>query len=198
MYNIKRSMQFGKIGFYSFLVFCLILTACTSESEKQARARMANSSPTKSGKRSLPTDVNQNTLGWRGIDGKRETFADFRGKVVILDFWATYCPPCIEGIPHFNELKKRYAAEGLEIVGLHVGGDEDRPKIPEFVEKLQISYKLAYPDDLLTDFYLQGDSRIPQTLIFDRNGQLVEQFVSFNEEIKNGIDRAVEQALKTK
>lgn len=193
-------MILGKIGFNSFLIFaaCLILTACTSESEKQARARMANNPQTaKSGKTPMPADVNPNTLGWRMIDGKRETLGDFRGKAVILDFWATYCPPCIEGIPHFNELKKRYGSQGLEIVGLHVGGEEDRPKIPEFVEKLQITYKLAYPDQLLTDFYLQGDSRIPQTLIFDRNGQLVEQFVSFNEEIKNDIDAAVLQALKT-
>lgn len=143
-----------------------------------------------------PIDVDPNNLGWRLIDGRRQTLADYRGKAVILDFWATYCPPCIEGIPHFNELKKRYEAEGLEIVGLNVGGDDDKPKIPEFVEKLKISYPLGYPEQAMMEFYLQGDDRIPQTLIFDRNGQFVEQFVGFTPEIKEGIDAAVLQALK--
>ena len=193
-------MCFPKIGFNLLVIFviCLILTACTSESEKMARARMSKDQMPKTGKPMPPIDVNPNNLGWRLTDGKRQTLADYRGKAVVLDFWATYCPPCIEGIPHFNELKKRHEAEGLQIVGLHVGGDEDKPKIPEFVEKLQISYKLAYPEQQFMDFYLQGDDRIPQTLVFDRNGQLIEKFVSFNDQIKNDIDRAVLEALKTK
>jgi thiol-disulfide isomerase/thioredoxin len=191
-------MKLRKTGFNSVLIFavCLILTACTSESEKLARSRPPNNQMPKTAKPMPPIDVNPNELGWRLTDGKRQTLADYRGKAVILDFWATYCPPCIEGIPHFNELKKRYEAQGLQVVGLHVGGEEDRPKIPEFVEKLQISYKLAYPEQIMMDFYLQGDDRIPQTLVFDRNGQLVEKFVGFTPEIKNGIDSAVMQALK--
>ncbi len=182
------------------LTVCLFFAACESASERQARERAAEKARMPQTSKPMPpvqrsSDVNENSLGWRLIEGKRQTLADLKGKAVILDFWATYCPPCIEGIPHFNELKKRYEAEGLEIVGLHVGGDEDRQKVPEFVERLQISYQLAYPDDALSDFYLQGDDRIPQTLIFDRNGQLVAKFVSFNAEIKEEIDRAVLQAL---
>jgi cytochrome c biogenesis protein CcmG/thiol:disulfide interchange protein DsbE len=179
---------------FVFLV-CLIFSACTSESEKLARSRMPVNQMPKTSKPMPPVDLDVNKLGWQLIDGRRETLADYRGKAVILDFWATYCPPCIEGIPHFNDLKRRYEAQGLRVVGLHVGGDEDKPKIPEFVEKLQISYQLAYPDREFTNFYLQGDDRIPQTLVFDRNGQLVEQFVGFTPEIKEGIDRAVGQAL---
>jgi thiol-disulfide isomerase/thioredoxin len=167
-----------------------------SESEKLARSKMPNNQMPKTSKPMPPIDVDPNSFGWRLIDGQRQKLADYRGKAVILDFWATYCPPCIEGIPHFNDLKRRYESEGLQIVGLHVGGEEDKPKIPEFVEKLQISYNLAYPDNGFSDFYLQGDSRIPQTLVFDRDGQLVEQFVGFTPEIKEGIDAAVLQALK--
>lgn len=156
---------------------------------------MSQSQMPKTSKPKPPIDIDPNSLGWRLTDGKRKTLADYRGKAVILDFWATYCPPCIEGIPHFNELKRRYESKGLQIVGLHVGGEDDKPNIPEFVEKLQISYALGYPEPMMTDFYLQGDSRIPQTFVFDRNGQLVEQFVGFTPEIKASIDKAVEQAL---
>jgi thiol-disulfide isomerase/thioredoxin len=167
-----------------------------SESEKLARSRMPNNQMPKTSKPMPPIDVDPNSLGWRLIDGQRQKLADYRGKAVILDFWATYCPPCIEGIPHFNDLKQRYESEGLQIVGLNVGGDDDKPKIPEFVERLQISYRLGYPEPGLTDFYFQGDTRIPQTLVFDRDGRLVEQFVGFTPEIKEGIDAAVLQALK--
>jgi thiol-disulfide isomerase/thioredoxin len=84
-------------------------------------------------------------MTWTVFDGKTNVDAelvklkDLQGKAVILDFWATYCPPCIEGIPHLIELQKRYGKENLEIVGLHVGGEEDRPKVPEFAEKLKIA-----------------------------------------------------------
>ncbi|MDQ4121501.1 MAG: TlpA family protein disulfide reductase [Acidobacteriota bacterium] len=168
-----------------------------SESEKQARSRIQNNQTSKTSKPMPPVDIDASKLGWRLNDGQRQTLADYRGKAIILDFWATYCPPCIEGIPHFNELKRRYESEGLQIVGLHVGGEDDKPNIPEFVERLQISYRLGYPEPGLTEFYFQGDTRIPQTLVFDRNGQLVEQFVGFTPEIKEEIDTAVLQALKT-
>ncbi len=198
MYNVEIDMILAKTNFklLSVFIICLILTACMSESEKQARARMSNSQMPKTSKPMPPIDADSNNLGWRLINGQRQTLADYRGKAVILDFWATYCPPCIEGIPHFNELKRRYESAGLQIVGLHVGGEDDKPNIPEFVEKLQISYALGYPEPAMMDFYLQGDSRIPQTFVFDRNGQLVEQFVGFTPEIKDGIDAAVLQALK--
>jgi thiol-disulfide isomerase/thioredoxin len=200
VYNGERNMLFGKTVFYLTFTLAVGLSfaACASESEKLARARMSNAAQMpKTAKPMPPVEINPANLGWRLIDGRRQTLADYRGKAVILDFWATYCPPCIEGIPHFNELKRRYEAEGLQIVGLHVGGDEDKPNIPEFIEKLQMSYGLGYPEQTTTDFYLQGDDRIPQTLVFDRNGRLVEKFVGFTPEIKDKIDSAVSEALKT-
>ena len=61
-------------------------------------------------------------MNWTTFDGKVQKLKDFPGKVVILDFWATYCPPCIEEIPHLKELKSRYG-DDLTLIGLHVGGE---------------------------------------------------------------------------
>ena len=91
-------------------------------------------------------------MSWTGFEGNVQKLKDLKGKVVILDFWATYCAPCIEEIPHLMELQARHGADNLHIVGLHVGGDEDRPKVPEFVERLKITYPLAYPEDALTAY----------------------------------------------
>ncbi|NOT49233.1 MAG: TlpA family protein disulfide reductase [Acidobacteria bacterium] len=133
-------------------------------------------------------------MSWTGFDGSIQKLKDLRGKAVILDFWATYCPPCIEEIPHLKKLKEKYGGD-LIVIGLHVGGEEDKPKVPEFVDKLKIDYPLAYPEDALTAFVFGADSAIPQTAIFDREGKMIRKITGFNEQIKTELDQAVETAL---
>ena len=136
-------------------------------------------------------------MNWTTFEGTVQKLKDFPGKVVILDFWATYCPPCIEEIPHLMELKARYG-DDLVLIGLHVGGEEDRPKVPEFVEKLKINYPLATPEDALTSFIFGQESAIPQTAIFDRGGKLVKKIVGFSPEIKKELDQTIEQTVAQK
>lgn len=134
-------------------------------------------------------------LSWKVLDGPDQKIGDFEGKVIVLDFWATYCPPCIEEIPHLRELQGKYGDRGFQVIGLHVGGDEDRPRIPAFRDRLSIDYPLAVPEDALVYQLLGDDSRIPQTLVFDRQGNLVTKLVSYDEEIKRQLDAAVEKAV---
>ena len=142
----------------------------------------------------LPPVKNIENLGWQLASGNRQTLGELKGKVVILDFWATYCPPCLEEIPHLAALQNKY--QDLQIIGLNIGGDEDKPKIPAFVEKLKMNYPLGYPQDELTDFLFGGDDRIPQTFVFDKNGRLVKKFVGFDAQTKSELDAAVRQALE--
>ncbi len=136
-------------------------------------------------------------MSWTGFEGNVQKLKDYRGKAVILDFWATYCPPCIEEIPHLKDLQAKYGPNELVVIGLNVGGDEDRPKIPEFVERLKITYPLAYPEDALVSFIFGEETAIPQTAIFDRQGRLVRKIIGFNAEIKNELDQTVETALRS-
>lgn len=133
-------------------------------------------------------------MSWTGFEGNIQKVKDYRGKAVILDFWATYCPPCIEEIPHLKALQAKYG-DDLQVIGLHVGGEEDRPKVPEFVERLRIDYPLAYPEEALTSFVFGRDTAIPQTAIFDREGRLVKKITGFNDQIRAELDQAVEQAV---
>jgi cytochrome c biogenesis protein CcmG/thiol:disulfide interchange protein DsbE len=141
----------------------------------------------------LPPIKNMENLGWRLFDNKVEKLGDYKGKVVVLDFWATYCPPCLEEIPHLNELQNKYA--DLHIVGLHVGGEEDNLRVPEFVKKLKINYVLAHPEDELTQVLFGNNSAIPQTFVFDRNGKLLKKFVGFDNIIKINLDDTIESAI---
>src|SRR6476659_2855019 len=116
-------------------------------------------------------------MSWTGFEGNVEKIKDLHGKVVILDFWATYCPPCVEEIPHLMQLQSKYGADNLVVVGLHVGGEEDQPKVPEFVKRLKISYPLGYPEEALTAYIFVRETAIPQTAVFDREGKLVKKII---------------------
>ncbi len=132
--------------------------------------------------------------GKSNADGAEKTLGDLKGKAVILDFWATYCPPCLEAIPHLNDLQAKYKADGLEIIGMHSDSD-DRLKVPEFAERLKINYTLATPEDALTNFVFATNTAIPQMIVLDRQGNLVEKFIGYDLKIKNDLDKAVETAL---
>lgn len=146
----------------------------------------------------LPPMDGVDDMTWQASDGKPQSLKDFRGKVVVLDFWATYCPPCLEGIPHFVSLQEKYKADGLEIIGLNVGGAEDFPRVPKFADRLKINYTLATPASELTEALFANRSDIPQTFVFDRNGKLLKKVVGFNAEIKAEIDSVIESALQNK
>jgi thiol-disulfide isomerase/thioredoxin len=136
-------------------------------------------------------------MGWSLADGKRSAFSDFNGKVLVLDFYATWCEPCRRSTPHLVNLQKRYEND-LRVIGLNVGGPEDVAEVPTYAREFQIQYQLGVPDDELVSLLLSGSDAIPQTFVFDRNGKLVQNFVGFGELTGDEIDKAVESALTSK
>ena len=136
-------------------------------------------------------------MSWTTADERVRKLSDLGGKAVILDFWATYCGPCRQAIPHLNSLQAKYGPENLQIVGVNVGGTEDRPKIPAFVETTRIDYVIAFPEDDLTQFIFAETSTIPQAAVFDRKGRMIKKIVGFNPAIQKELDDAVEQALNS-
>ena len=140
-----------------------------------------------------------NASTWTMLDGRRARGADFQGKVLVLDFWATYCPPCRDEVPHLIDLQRRYGAQGLHIVGLNVGGDEDRPKVPSFIEEFGIQYALGYPDAQMSELFFADNSAIPQTYVYDRQGRLLKKFVGFDRDTMPAeLERVVQAALADK
>lgn len=134
---------------------------------------------------------------WTQLDGRRATLEDLRGQVVVLDFWATYCPPCREEIPHLVRLQKQFGPQGLKVIGLNVGGEDDRPKVPEFVREYKIQYQLADPEDETVQRFLLTDD-IPQTFVIDRQGRVVEHVVGFDETVAAQLESAITRALAAK
>jgi thiol-disulfide isomerase/thioredoxin len=185
-------MLYKNLFIFSLFLFTLTFLSGCQVPDSGAEKALVSQTPVTN--KPLPP-INENQLTWRLVNGDKQTISDFRGKVLILDFWATYCPPCEEEIPHLVELSNRYKND-LHVVGLHVGGDEDKANIPDFVIKYQMIYALGYPEQSLADFFLQGDDRIPQTFVLDKNGKLIKQFVGFNDQIKTELDEIVEREVK--
>lgn len=130
--------------------------------------------------------------GWTLDNNQRAQLADYKGKVVVLDFYATWCEPCRAETPRLVELQKQYAAQGLQIIGLNVGGENDREQVPAYAKQFGIQYPLAFPDEELADSYLSDNQNIPQAFVFDRSGKMVKRFVGYSD--NSGIE--LEQVVK--
>lgn len=136
-------------------------------------------------------------MGWKLPEGKRAIFSEYKGKVLILDFYATWCVPCRDSVPHLIGLQKKFESQGLQVVGLNVGGPGDEELVPAFAKEFGIQYPLGTPDDDLVSLLMSDSDAIPQTFVFDRQGQLVQRFVGFGSDTGIYLDGAVETALKT-
>ena len=135
-------------------------------------------------------------LGWDLSDGHRGVFSDYKGKVLVLDFYATWCLPCRESIPYLIALQKQHGKDGLTIVGLNVGGPGDSERAPDFARELGIQYPLAVPDGELVSFLLSDTTDIPQTFVFDRQGLLTKRLIGFGAATSGEITQAIEDALR--
>ncbi|MCM8812178.1 MAG: TlpA family protein disulfide reductase [Candidatus Omnitrophica bacterium] len=113
-----------------------------------------------------------------GLNGEAIELGSFRGKVVLLDFWATWCPPCRAEIPHFNELYSAYKGQGFELIGLSVG--EDPEVVRSFVAANDMRYPVAISNEKVEQAY-GGIRGIPTTFLIDKKGRIAQKYVGYHE-----------------
>jgi cytochrome c biogenesis protein CcmG, thiol:disulfide interchange protein DsbE len=150
------------------------------------------------------SNTNFGDLGWARFTSEttrddqsapRVRLADYQGSVLVLDFYATWCAPCRHSVPHLVSLQRRYRQNGLKIVGLNVGGPEDRPLVAGFAKEFAINYELGFPEDTLAEFLLSDDASIPQTFVLSRAGRPVQRFVGYNEETGIMMEQVIQSEL---
>lgn len=108
------------------------------------------------------------------VDGQRVKLEDLKGKVVLVDVWGTWCPPCRKAIPHLVELQKKYGEKGLQVVGLnweHVGADEAKPTVLAFRKENGIEYPCALAPRAIIDS-IPNFQGFPTMLFVDREGRV--------------------------
>ena len=200
---VKQTVVFDRINkifrINRIVVLSLLMAACNSNDTINSNSTPVISNPPTGTTYPMPPTraTSIANMGWQQPDGKRSIFSEYKGKVLILDFYATWCVPCRDSVPHLIGLQKKFENQGLTVVGLNVGGPGDEQEVPAFARQFGIQYTLAKPDDDLVSFLLSDNDNIPQTFVFDRQGQLVQRFVGFGSETGIYLDSAVETALKS-
>ena len=144
---------------------------------------------------SAPAGAQDVQFGWTLLDNRHMKLSDYQGKVVVLDFYATWCEPCRMSTPHMVDLQRRYGSKGLQVIGLNVGGTNDRYQIPQFVQQYKIQYALGFPDDEMTDALMYDDDSIPQTFVFDQKGRLVQRFVGYDDNMPHEMEQLIQKAV---
>ncbi len=111
------------------------------------------------------------TFELKNLEGETISLEDYRGKVVLVNFWATWCPPCIKEIPDIVKLRNTYKDKNFEVIGIIVNSKE--PQVKKMVQDFNISYPVLWADtQVINDF---GPIRaIPRTFILDKEGRIVE------------------------
>ncbi len=150
-----------------------LLTSCSNQDSKAETAK-----PQATNTNSQEYNQKYNAT-FHSLDGEAIQLSDYQGKVVILDMWDTWCPPCRMEIPHFIELYDEYGDQGFEMVGLAFGREGEQA-VRKFVDDYGINYTSGLmSQDIVAKF---GQPRsIPTTYVIDQNGNIYKKYIGYKD-----------------
>jgi cytochrome c biogenesis protein CcmG, thiol:disulfide interchange protein DsbE len=125
-------------------------------------------------------------------NGRTITTSNFGGKLLVLNFWATWCPPCIEELPSLNAFQRRFANSGVVVLGISV--DKDEKLYRDFLAKARVSFLTARdPDNKINAEY--DTLKFPETYIIDARGKVVRKIISNTDWMSERMLKDVESLL---
>ena len=128
------------------------------------------------------------------LDGSRITLSDLRGKVVLVNFWATWCPPCRQEMSHLQkDVIDRFA--GKDVVVLPISRGEKRETVEAFIEKMGYTFPVGLDGDQ-SIYKKYASNYIPRSVVVGKDGKVVYVAVGYDETIAKEVDNAITEALK--
>jgi cytochrome c biogenesis protein CcmG, thiol:disulfide interchange protein DsbE len=130
----------------------------------------------------------------KDLSGRNISLSDYKGKVVLLEFWATWCPPCKASVPALIELKKKYEQKGFIVVGLSIDTDSDASeKVRQFSDLYNINYPVLLANDATSKIY--NVISIPTSFLIGKDGKIVDIYKGYSEEFHNELSAQIEKLL---
>lgn len=182
MYLIKNSLRYRirYEGVIRFLLLIILLSLITFN-PGCCRKEMVEARPGSPAPAFTLTDLDSNQVG----------LGDFEGKVVLIDFWATFCPPCKESIPYLETLYRRYKDEDFVILGISVDNNPEEVKM--FRKYYHISYPILMADKKIKKLY--GVTGVPEAFVLGRDGILKSHHIGFSPEMVLEIEEEIKGLL---
>jgi thiol-disulfide isomerase/thioredoxin len=145
---------------------------------------------------SLPESLRERQIEM--LEGGTFRFADFRGKVLVINMWASWCGPCRREVPEYEKVRKAYAGREVEFIGLTT---EDpgtaSQRVKKFVRDVNFSFRIGWADRETARTLMNGRNAIPQTLVIDTDGHVVNHWVGYGSgHSAERLTQAIDQALR--
>jgi len=164
---------------------CLVSTGCSNIPEAGFGPRSVHAAVKPEQDRKTAPE-----FALKDSNGQTVHLADYKGKVVLLDFWATWCGPCKIEIPWFIEFEQQFKDRGFAVLGVSM--DEDGwEAVKPYMEDLRINYRILLGNEQVSDIY-GGVESLPTTLLIDRQGKIASVHIGLSrgkEEFRDDIDR---------
>ena len=136
----------------------------------------------------------------RAVSGAPIKLADYSGKVLVVNLWATWCGPCRSEIPELVKLYREFRSKGLEIVGLSTENPDDSEEgVRRFVSDYSMDYRVGWATSDVAITLMNNRNAIPQSFVISRDGRVLNRFIGYNAaETPLKLRKAVEEALNDK
>ena len=133
----------------------------------------------------------------KDVNGKTVKLSDFRGKTVMVDFWATWCGPCQIEIPWFMDFERKYKDQGFVVIGVAMD-DEGWQVVKPFIEQMKMNYRVVIGNDHTADLY-GGIEALPTTVLIDRDGRIASTHVGLagKQEFQDAIEKLLQAPAPT-
>jgi thiol-disulfide isomerase/thioredoxin len=135
----------------------------------------------------------------KGIDKGDFRLADFHGKVVVINLWASWCGPCRREVPDYEKVRKSYEGQEVEFVALTAEDpDEDTDAVKKFLRQVTFNFRLGWADREMARALMNGRNSIPQTIVIGSDGRVVKQWSGYApgrsaDRLRDAIDQALPQ-----
>lgn len=133
----------------------------------------------------------------KAIDNSSFRLADFDGKVIVVNVWATWCGPCRREVPDYEKVRKEYAGREVEFIALTTEDPlTERARVEKFVRDMNFGFRVGWADPATARTLMNGRSSIPQTLVVDKHGQIISHWRGYSQsESRDRLKQAIEKAL---